>query len=92
MEQADQMRPRLNVERQQNGGHIVLDSAQRQFGGLADFLIAAPLEYQLQDLQVARSELGDTVVVRGAGKAGKRSEIVAGAALSAAATATAGPP
>src|SRR5882757_257547 len=63
MEQTDQVRPRFDIERKQDGGHVVLNGAEREFGGLADLLIAATLEDQFEDLQMARTEFRHAVVV-----------------------------
>src|SRR5262249_41499249 len=68
VEKTDQVRPRVHIERQEDGGHVVLHRAQRELGRLADFLVTAALEDQLENLKVSRPEFRDAIVVRSAGE------------------------
>ena len=48
------MRARSHVEREQQRRDVVFDRAQRQAGGVADFLVRAAREHEFEDLKVAR--------------------------------------
>jgi hypothetical protein len=63
VEQADQMRSRVHIEREQYGRHIILDRAERELRRPADLLIAAAFEDQLQDLEVSWAKFSDAIVV-----------------------------